>query len=122
MDRTFGTENEFYLKMGFKEVSDALMKKGLKKKGQSSIVAHEECFGVKHYAGDVMYTVRDFVPKSRDGLTVDLTQVETRMLPHFPEALHPSRSRIRKLHAFEFGTRPKFCAPNLELRSSNSNF
>jgi len=40
---------------------------------------YRECFGIRHYAGVVVYTVRDFVTKSRDAL-----------LPHLAEVLRKS--------------------------------
>merc|ERR1712137_1254058 len=33
------------------------------------------CFIIKHYAGEILYTVEDFVPKSRDSLSPELTNV-----------------------------------------------
>merc|ERR1712137_195814 len=33
------------------------------------------CFIIKHYAGEILYTVEDFVPKSRDSLSSELSNV-----------------------------------------------
>eukprot|EP00928_Gymnodinium_smaydae_P032931 TRINITY_DN23736_c0_g1_i2.p1 TRINITY_DN23736_c0_g1~~TRINITY_DN23736_c0_g1_i2.p1 ORF type:complete len:1379 (-),score=373.45 TRINITY_DN23736_c0_g1_i2:62-4198(-) len=50
--------------------------KGIPKPKRSE-VDYRECFSVVHYAGKVVYTVRDFVPKSRDALLPHLNDVMT---------------------------------------------
>lgn len=52
---------------------------------------YDECFQVRHYAGEVLYTVRNFVAKSRDAL-----------LPHLAEVMQKSsKTYIRELFARE---------------------
>uniref|UniRef100_A0A7S1A0D6 Myosin motor domain-containing protein n=1 Tax=Noctiluca scintillans TaxID=2966 RepID=A0A7S1A0D6_NOCSC len=61
----------------FKKVNDALTKKGLRKRGAALGVSldFKECFGIAHYAGDVLYTVQNFIPKSRNAVTKELEAV-----------------------------------------------
>jgi len=52
---------------------------------------YDECFQVKHYAGEVLYTVRDFLAKSKDSL-----------LPHLAEVLQgSSKPYVKELFARE---------------------
>jgi len=46
-----------------------------KTKHLAVVPKYEECFMVKHYCGQVMYTVQDFVSKSRDALLPHLHEV-----------------------------------------------
>lgn len=45
---------------------------------RGSRLDYRECFQVKHFAGTVMYTVKDWVPKSMDALLQHLSEVLTK--------------------------------------------
>jgi len=65
---------EHFITMDFKSVNTVMKSKGLKK-GASLDVDWQCCFGVKHYAGTIMYTVKDFVPKSANSVIPELETV-----------------------------------------------
>jgi len=67
------------------DVQRAMKCKNLKAAGIK--LDYRECFQVRHYAGTVMYTVKDWVPKSMDAL-----------LPHISDVLSSStKSHIGRL-------------------------
>jgi len=50
---------------------------------------HRECFMVKHYAGDILYTVQEFIPKSRDSLGDHLALLMRNSTKPFISSLFP---------------------------------
>jgi myosin-7 len=68
--------------------------KGLKL-GGSNRLDYRDCFQIKHFAGTVMYTVKEWVPKSMDAL-----------LPHLAEVmLNSTESYIQELFDQEVATK-----------------
>jgi len=62
---------DYYQVMTLQKVGQALQKKG---KPRDFVKEWKECFSIKHYAGIVMYTVQEFVPKSRDKIDEDIAE------------------------------------------------
>lgn len=60
-----------------------------KAKGVNPRLDHRECFMVKHYAGDILYTVQEFVPKSRDSLGDHLALLMRNSTKPFISSLFP---------------------------------
>jgi len=50
---------------------------------------HRECFMVSHYAGDILYTVKEFIPKSRDSLGDHLALLMRNSSKPFISSLFP---------------------------------
>lgn len=46
-----------------------------RRSSQKPDIYYDECFQVRHYAGMVTYTVRDFLPKSRDSVMPHITEL-----------------------------------------------
>ena len=74
LNARWGKADHFHI-MDFRAVNNVMKAKGLKKKGSSLNIDWKTCFGIKHYAGDIMYTVENFVPKSANSVTNELEQV-----------------------------------------------
>jgi len=94
--------------------------KGLRTSGKKMDIDYRECFGIQHYAGPVLYIVRDFLVKSKDGLP-----------PHLHDVLQGSSD----VHVSSMPLKPqnskatvgqKFCAQLevliKELESSETSF
>jgi len=77
------SDHPYYKVQNFRDVKNILEAKGIKTTGKDATkVDYRECFGIRHYAGTVLYTVEEFVSKSRDAL-----------LPHLNEVLSSSSKK-----------------------------
>eukprot|EP00929_Paragymnodinium_shiwhaense_P021682 TRINITY_DN14077_c0_g1_i1.p1 TRINITY_DN14077_c0_g1~~TRINITY_DN14077_c0_g1_i1.p1 ORF type:complete len:1340 (-),score=419.61 TRINITY_DN14077_c0_g1_i1:148-4167(-) len=68
-------DHKYYKVCTFQDINKVMAAKGLKTKGGSAAMDYRECFAINHYAGQVVYTVQNFVPKSRDSLLPHLNKI-----------------------------------------------
>jgi len=73
----------------FKVPSPQDVGKFCKAKGVNPRHDHNACFVVKHYAGDILYTVEEFIPKSRDSLGDHLALLMRNSTKPFISSLFP---------------------------------
>jgi myosin heavy subunit len=78
LNRQFASNKYFKISTP-QTINEVMVKKGLKTKGGAGTLDFKACFEIKHYAGEIAYTVNHFIPKSRDAL-----------LPHLGDVLRKS--------------------------------
>jgi len=76
MNQKFGNKHEYY-KIATPQAINKLckIKKVMGEGNRGPGLNYEDCFSVLHYAGEVTYTVVNFVPKSRDSLETHVTKI-----------------------------------------------
>lgn len=77
MGRQFGKNHKYYKYAEPTAINKLCKAKGIVDPSNPRVpgLKFEECFSVLHYAGVVTYTVKDFVPKSRDSLETHVTEM-----------------------------------------------
>jgi len=89
LNRTYD-RHEYFTVCTPMELNKVMKAKGVQKRGGAMAADYRECFFIKHYAGQIVYTVKDFVPKSRDSFPPHLGAVmrsstKEHIKDYFPE-------------------------------------